>query len=145
MTNAASSGLSPASMARVAIALALATLPAPAAEVEAVRPNVVLIVADDLGWNDVGYHGSEIRTPNLDALAASGVKLEHHYVWPTCSPTRAALLTGRNPSRFDILGPIGGRSEQTLPKGTVTLAQVLKGQGYTTSIAGKWHLGLRPE
>jgi arylsulfatase A-like enzyme len=129
--------------ALIAIGLALASSPAPAAEV--VRPNIVLIVADDLGWNDVGYHGSEIRTPNIDALAGSGVKLEHHYVWPTCSPTRAALLTGRNPSRFDILGPIGGRSEQTLPKGTVTLADILKGQGYATAITGKWHLGLRPE
>ena len=112
---------------------------------EGVRPNVVLIVADDLGWNDVGYHGSEIRTPNLDAMAGAGVKLEHHYVWPTCSPTRAALLTGRNPSRFDILGPIGGRSEQAIPKGTSTLADVLKAQGYATAISGKWHLGLRPE
>ncbi|MEA2632304.1 MAG: arylsulfatase, partial [Chloroflexota bacterium] len=132
-----------AGTALVAIGLALASIPATAAE--GVRPNVVMIVADDLGWDDVGYHGSEIRTPNLDALAASGVKLEHHYVWPTCSPTRAALLTGRNPSRFDVLGPIAGRSEQTLPKGTVTLADILKGRGYATAISGKWHLGLRPE
>ena len=118
-------------------------MPAPAAE--PVRPNVVMIVADDLGWNDVGYHGSEIRTPNLDALSAAGVKLDHYYVWPVCSPTRTALLTSRNPSRFDILSAIGGRSEQALPKGTITLADVLKGNGYATAITGKWHLGLRPE
>ena len=108
------------------------------------RPNIVMIVADDLGWNDVGYHGSEIRTPNLDTLAAGGVKLDHYYVWPVCSPTRTALLTGRNPSRFDILSAIGGRSEQSVPLGTTTLADVLKGQGYATALTGKWHLGLRP-
>src|SRR5271167_3023516 len=124
------------------LGLALACSPAPAAE--PARPNVVMIVADDLGWNDVGYHGSEIRTPNLDALAAGGVKLDHYYVWPVCSPTRTALLTGRNPSRFDILSAIGGRSEQSVPLGTTTLADVLKAQGYATAITGKWHLGLRP-
>jgi arylsulfatase A-like enzyme len=107
------------------------------------RPNVVLIVADDLGWNDVGYHNPEIKTPNLDWLAAGGVRLEHHYVFPTCSPTRCALLTGRNPSRFGILGPIDGRSGQSIPPGTVTLANVLGTQHYATAIIGKWHLGLR--
>jgi arylsulfatase A-like enzyme len=108
-------------------------------------PNVLVIVADDLGWRDVGYHDSEIRTPHLDRLAASGVRLEHNYVWTTCSPTRTALLTSRNPSRFGILGPIGDRSTQAVPPETVTLADVLEGRGYETAIAGKWHLGLRPE
>lgn len=108
-------------------------------------PNILVLVADDLGWRDVGYHGSEIRTPHLDKLAAAGVRLERHYVYPTCSPTRAGLLTGRNPSRFGIAGPIAGRSEQTLPAGTVTLASVLKARGYATALFGKWHLGLRPE
>jgi arylsulfatase B len=93
----------------------------------------------------VGYPGSEIRTPHLDKLAAAGVRLEHHYVYPTCSPTRAGLLTGRNPSRFGIAGPIAGRSEQTLPAGTPTLASVLKARGYATALFGKWHLALRPE
>lgn len=116
---------------------------APAGELR--RPNIVVIVADDMGWADVGYHGSEIATPNIDALAASGVKLEQHYVFPTCSPTRAALLTSRNPSRFGIMGPIGGRSRQALPVETLTLADLLKERGYRTAIAGKWHLGLRPE
>jgi arylsulfatase A-like enzyme len=109
------------------------------------RPNVVLIVADDLGWNDVGYHNPEIKTPNLDRLAARGVRLEHHYVFPTCSPTRCALLTGRNPSRFGILGPIDGRSGRSIPPGTVTLAHVFGSQRYATAIVGKWHLGLRHE
>jgi arylsulfatase A-like enzyme len=126
------------------LASALTAAPAGGAEPAPRAPNVILIVADDLGWNDVGYHGSEVRTPNLDRLAETGVRLEHHYVFPTCSPTRAALLTGRNPSRFGILGPIDGRSEQALPPGTVTLAGVLRSRGYATAMIGKWHLGLRP-
>lgn len=109
------------------------------------RPNIIVVVADDLGWNDVGYHGSEIETPNLDKLAAGGVRLEHFYVFPTCSPTRTALLTGRNPSRFGIGGPIGGRSTQAVPTETPSMADVLKQVGYQTALAGKWHLGLRPE
>ena len=65
-------------------------------------PNILILIADDLGWRDVGYHGSEIKTPTLDKLATNGVKLERHYVYPTCSPTRCGLLTGRNPSRIRI-------------------------------------------
>jgi len=108
-------------------------------------PNILVIIADDLGWNDVGYHGAEIRTPHIDKLAMAGVRLERHYVYPTCSPTRAGLLTGRNPSRFGIHGPIAGRSEQSLPPDTPTLASILRTRGYTTALLGKWHLGLRPE
>jgi arylsulfatase A-like enzyme len=108
-------------------------------------PNILVIIADDLGWRDVGYHGSEIKTPALDRLAAGGVRLERHYVYPTCSPTRAGLLTGRNASRFGIQGPIADRSELSLPASTRTLAQTLKERGYTTGLFGKWHLGLRPE
>ena len=119
-------------------------LPAAAAAAD-YPPNIVVIVADDLGWKDVAYHGSEIRTPHIDKLAMAGVRLERHYVYPTCSPTRAGLLTGRNPSRFGIHGPIAGRSEQSLPSGTPTLASVLRTRGYTTALLGKWHLGLRPE
>lgn len=107
-------------------------------------PNILLIVADDLGWNDVGYHGSRIRTPHLDGLAARAVELDQHYVQPLCSPTRAALLTGRYPSRF---GPhaLGPTNRRALPLGTPTLASVLRERGYFTAIAGKWHLGSRPE
>jgi arylsulfatase A-like enzyme len=108
-------------------------------------PNFLIIVADDLGWRDVGYHGSEIRTPNLDALARAGVRLERHYVYPTCSPTRAGLLTGRNPSRFGIHGPIDGRSKEALPPDVTTLAAALKSRGYASALLGKWHLGLRPD
>jgi arylsulfatase A-like enzyme len=109
------------------------------------RPNVLFIVADDLGWRDIGYHGSEIKTPNLDKLAKEGVRLERHYVYPSCSPTRACILTGRNASRFGIHGAIGGRSKLALSLDTLTLAGHLKANGYATAISGKWHLGLRPE
>ncbi len=108
-------------------------------------PNILIFVSDDTGWNDVGYHNPEIKTPNIDRLARDGVELDNFYVSPVCSPTRAALLTGRPPSRFGILGPIAGRSEQALPQGTVTLAELLRRNGYQTAITGKWHLGLKPD
>ncbi|NOZ55188.1 MAG: sulfatase-like hydrolase/transferase [Calditrichaeota bacterium] len=109
------------------------------------QPNFVVFVADDAGWHDVGYHGSEIETPNIDRLAREGAELDQFYVWPTCSPTRASLLTGRPASRFGILGPIGGRSTQALPRDTLTLPAFLGRNGYQTALIGKWHLGLRPE
>src|SRR5262245_19698702 len=73
--------------------IACSLLPAGVSEGEQ-PPNILVLIADDLGWHDVGYHDSEIRTPNLDRFAAAGVRLERHYVYPTCSPTRAGLLTG---------------------------------------------------
>jgi len=109
------------------------------------RPNILLMVADDAGWRDVGFHGSEIKTPNIDELTKTGVELDQFYVCPTCSPTRATLLTGRFASRFGILSPIGGRSKQVLPAETVTIAELLRQDGYATAITGKWHLGLRLE
>lgn len=108
-------------------------------------PNILLLVSDDTGWNDVGYHNPTIKTPNIDRLARQGVELDNFYVSPVCSPTRAALLTGRPASRYGILGPIAGRSELALPKGTMTLAELLRRHGYQTAITGKWHLGLKPE
>jgi len=66
------------------------------------RPNIVYIVADDLGWKDVGFHGSDIKTPNIDKLAETGARLEQFYVQPMCTPTRAALLTGRYPFRYGL-------------------------------------------
>jgi arylsulfatase A-like enzyme len=74
---------------------------------QAPRPNIIFILADDLGWADIGYHDSDIRTPHLDRLAGDGVRLNRHYVYPTCSPTRVALLSGRFPSRFGVLSPLG--------------------------------------
>jgi arylsulfatase A-like enzyme len=106
------------------------------------KPNILLIVADDLGWADVGYHGSPIKTPNIDRLANEGVELDQHYVAPMCTPTRAALLTGRYWSRFGCTTP---KNERVLPWKTWTLARALKPAGYTTHITGKWHLGSKTE
>jgi arylsulfatase A-like enzyme len=134
-------------MVRAGFALlaVMAFTPGARADDRAGPPNILIVVADDLGWRDVGYHDSEIRTPNLDRLARGGVRLERHYVYPSCSPTRAGLLTGRNPSRFGIHDAIAGRSTDALPKDTMTLARILKSRGYATALFGKWHLGLRPE
>ncbi len=101
-------------------------------------PNFVIILADDMGYGDPGYHGGRAKTPNLDRLAAEGVKLEAHYVHPMCSPTRTALLSGRYASRF---GVTAAQNEQALPFGTSTLASVLGAAGYETALTGKWHLG----
>jgi arylsulfatase A-like enzyme len=107
------------------------------------RPNVLVCVADDLGWADVGYHGSEIRTPVIDRLVQSGVELDCHYVMPMCTPTRVALLTGRYPSRFGNHCTQAANS-QALPFGTPTLAALLQQADYETAIVGKWHLGSLP-
>ncbi len=109
------------------------------------KPNIVLFVADDAGWHDVGYHGSEINTPNIDKLAETGVELNQFYVYPTCSPSRAALLTGKYASRFGIEKPIAMKSKQVLPEKVETLPEALKKEGYQTAITGKWHLGLSLE
>lgn len=106
------------------------------------RPNVLLIVADDMGWADVGYHGSPLRTPHIDRLAREGVEIDQHYVAPMCTPTRAALLTGRYWSRFGNTAPSNNR---VLPWKTWTLPRALQQTGYTTHITGKWHLGSKPE
>lgn len=106
------------------------------------RPNVVLILADDMGWRDVPWHGSDYSLPNLDALSKQSVRLESHYVHPMCSPTRAALLSGRYASRF---GCVGAQNERVFPFDTVTLAAALRSVGYSTALTGKWHLGSMPE
>lgn len=108
------------------------------------RPNILVIVADDLGWADVGYHNPEMRTPNIDSLVRTGVELDYHYVQPVCTPTRVAFLTGRFPSRFGnhCTQPT---NDQALPFGTPTLASLLQAEGYDTALVGKWHLGSKPE
>lgn len=105
------------------------------------RPNIVFIIADDLGWADVGFHGGKAPTPHLDRLARASLELTHHYVAPVCSPTRSALMTGRFWSRFGVTNP---QNERALPWDTVTLPRVLSAAGYDTAITGKWHLGSNP-
>lgn len=114
---------------------------------EAPRPNIVLIVADDLGSHDVGWRGSEIKTPHLDQLAKGGARLNQFYVQPVCSPTRAALLTGRYPFRYGLqTGVVRPWANYGLPLEERLLPQALRDAGYETAIVGKWHLGhVRPE
>ena len=106
------------------------------------RPHVVLMMADDLGWQDVGFRGSKIATPNIDKLAQRGVQLNQFYVQPVCSPTRGALMTGRYPMRLGLqCGVVRPWAQHGLPLEERTLPQALREAGYTTAICGKWHLG----
>ncbi len=125
-------------LALLALALVM-TAPAVAAE----QPNVVFILADDLGREDCGFMGGkEIKTPHLDQLAAAGARLDAFYVQPVCSPTRAAFLTGRYPMRHGLqVGVVRPWAQYGLPLEERTLAQALKDAGYATAIVGKWHLG----
>lgn len=106
------------------------------------RPNIVFVLADDLGYGDVGYNGGPAPTPRIDRLVRDGVELTQHYVAHLCSPTRAALLSGRFWSRFGVTSP---QAERAFPWDTVTLPQALQSVGYDTAITGKWHLGSLPE
>jgi arylsulfatase A-like enzyme len=122
--------------------------PAAGAPAPATRPNVIFIVADDLGYADVGAQGidPDVKTPNIDALAKAGARFTSAYVSsPVCSPSRAGLLTGRYQERFGHeLNPID-EEKFGLPLDQVTLADVFKRAGYATGAIGKWHLGHRPE
>ena len=120
------------------LALTLVACTARAAE----SPNIVFIIADDLGWADVAFHGGNAPTPNLDRLAREGMELTQHYVAPVCSPTRTGLMTGRCWSRFGVTSP---QNERALPWDTFTLPRALKSAGYDTCLTGKWHLGSLPE
>lgn len=130
------------------MALASAAVAAPAAPA---RPNVLLIVADDLGFSDLGAFGGEIQTPNLDALAQAGVRMTGFHTAPTCSPTRSMLLTGADNHQVGL----GSMAESLTPaqqgqpgyegylnQRAATLAEILAASGYQTLMAGKWHLGL---
>jgi arylsulfatase A-like enzyme len=113
------------------------------------RPNIILIMADDLGYGDIGCYGSKkIRTPNIDALAREGLRFtDYHSNCPVCSPTRAALLTGRYQQRCGIEGVVtAARHRHTgMALEEVTFAEVLKKRGYATGIFGKWHVGYEAE
>ena len=107
------------------------------------RPNILFILADDLGWADLSMHDSPIRTPNIDRLAREGVELTQHYVCPMCTPTRTSLLTGRHPGRFGSHATVPSNAP-VLPDGYPTMASVLRDAGYDTGLFGKWHLGSLP-
>lgn len=129
---------------RLVFRLCLACLAAAwlAAGTEAVRaadlPNIVLLMGDDHGWEETGYNGhAHLRTPNLDAMAANGLRFDHFYAaHPSCSPTRGSVLTGRHPNRYGTFAPGWSiRPEE------VTIAHLLRGKGYACGHFGKWHLG----
>jgi arylsulfatase A-like enzyme len=109
-------------------------------------PNIIVILCDDLGYGDLGSYGSNISTPNLDRMAREGVRFTHSYsASPVCSPSRAALMTGRYPNRYGIPRVLDPSENNGIPDSETTMPQMLKSAGYATMCIGKWHLGALPQ
>jgi arylsulfatase A-like enzyme len=101
------------------------------------RPNIILLMGDDHGWEEVAYNGHPyLKTPCLDAMASTGLRLDHFYAHPSCSPTRGSILTGRHPNRYGVFRP-----GYSLRPGELTIAHLLQEAGYATAHFGKWHVG----
>jgi arylsulfatase A-like enzyme len=119
--------------------------PAGAEAEKAGRPNIVLILVDDMGFSDIGCYGSEIATPNLDRLAARGARFTHMYNSARCCPTRASLLTGMHPHQTGVGSMVSDQNQPgyrgRLMPNCVTIAEVLGSAGYRTAMSGKWHVG----
>ncbi len=135
-------------LVRASVIGIVALLGAPASGAQETPPNIVLILADDLGYGDIGAYGATlIRTPRIDRMAAEGVRLtDFHASGNVCTPSRAGLLTGRYAIRSGLAkGTITVNDERGLPAGTVTVAALLRKRGYRTALIGKWHLGHHTE
>lgn len=126
------------------LALTLACIFSAVSAATAARPpNIVIFLSDDMGWGQLGYQGGkDVATPNIDRIAREGVQLTQFYVQAVCSPTRAALMTGRYPFRNGMEERTHGNDASGMLPDERTLAQALKGAGYSTAIMGKWHLGV---
>jgi monofunctional biosynthetic peptidoglycan transglycosylase len=125
----------------VAICLGAGTTEAQPTGGEAGPPNIVFILADDLGWGDISIHGGSIPTPNIDKLFEQGVEFENFMGWTVCSPSRAMFLTGRHPFRLGMGPETGGELETA----ETTIAEAFRAQGYRTGVFGKWHNGKAPD
>lgn len=124
------------------LVLCAAGLLAHGADSTPAKPNIVMIIADDMGYADAGFNGGkDIKTPHLDGIARGGANLKSFYVQPVCSPTRSTLMTGRYPSRTGVYTIVRPQAPWGLKLEEQTLAQLLRSAGYETAISGKWHLG----
>jgi arylsulfatase A-like enzyme len=131
----------------LALALTAALTSPPSLAAEGTKPNIIVILVDDMGWADIGCYGSEIPTPNLDKLAANGLRFTQFYNTGRCCPTRASLLTGLYPHQAGVGHMVEDKGEEfpgyrgRLNKECVTMAEVMRPTGYFTALAGKWHVG----